>query len=403
MTTVPETPQATSEGKPSAINDGRHAARLGPARWFGEQVRVYGAEWWLTVAGGLLLISLILLMLLAPLLTPYAPDRTAGAGFIPPFGGRESLIYPIEAPLLEKAELVGKTVGVISNSSSHTQLNWQRTEIALVIFREESEMLDALQAGELDAVGLETKAAQELLPSYPNLAAAPDPLVRRFFLGTDNLGRDLWSRLVFGGRSVVLIALLAALVSLGVGVPIGLLSGFFGGRFDQLLSLVMDSIYSFPGLILAIALAAMLGPGVLNIAVAISVVYIPTYFRIVRGQVLAIKETLYVEAAKSLGASPREILAQYVFPNVIPSIVVVFSLNIADSILTEAGLSFLGLGLPPPTPDWGYDLSKGKDFLAAGIWWPITFPGFMITLVALGFALLGEGLGEILNPRLVET
>jgi peptide/nickel transport system permease protein len=186
-------------------------------------------------------------------------------------------------------------------------------------------------------------------------------------------------------------------------VPVGLLSGFFGGRFDQVLSLVMDSIYSFPGLILAIALAAMLGPGILNIAIAISVVYIPTYFRIIRGQVLAIKETLYVEAAKSLGARAREILALYVFPNVIPSIVVVFSLNIADSILTEAGLSFLGLGLPPPTPDWGYDLSRGKDFLAAGIWWPITFPGMMITLVALGFALLGEGLGEILNPRLVEN
>jgi peptide/nickel transport system permease protein len=398
-----DTPTESSGGKPPPINDGRDAARPGPARWFGEQARYYGAEWWLTVAGGVLLLSLALLMLLAPLLTPYDPTKMAGAGFIPPFGGQESLIYPLETPLLEKADLVGRTVGVISNSSSHTQLNWQRTEITLVTYYEESEMLDDLQAGLLDAVGLETELIVELLPSYSSLAAAPEPLVPRFFLGTDNLGRDMWSRIAFGGRSVVLIALLAALVSMGIGVPIGLLSGFFGGRFDQLLSLVMDSIYSFPGLILAIALAAMLGPGIFNIAIAISVVYIPTYFRIIRGQVLAIKESLYVEAATSLGASAREILMLYVLPNVIPSIVVVFSLNIADSILTEAGLSFLGLGLPPPTPDWGYDLSRGKDFLAAGIWWPITFPGVMITMVALGFALLGEGLGEILNPRLVET
>ena len=129
-----------------------------------------------------------------------------------------------------------------------------------------------------------------------------------------------------------------------------------GGIVDRVLSLVMDSIYSFPGLILAIAMAALLGPGVLNIAIAIAVIYIPVYFRLVRGKVLSIKEEVYVEAARSLGATATTILVLYVFPNVIPSIVVIFSVNVADSILTEAGLSFLGLGLPPPTPDWGFDL-----------------------------------------------
>ncbi len=164
----------------------------------------------------------------------------------------------------------------------------------------------------------------------------------------------------------------------------------------------MDSIYSFPGLLLAIAMATMLGPGIFNVAIAISVIYVPTFFRVVRGQVLSIKEELYVEAARSLGAKAVTILTRYIFPNVIPSVVVVFSLNIADAILTEAGLSFVGLGLPPDIPDWGYDLSKGHAFLVAGYWWMITFPGLMITLVAMGFSLLGEGLSEILNPRLVK-
>jgi peptide/nickel transport system permease protein len=143
--------------------------------------------------------------------------------------------------------------------------------------------------------------------------------------------------------------------------------------------------------------------GTLTTTVAIAVVYMPTFFRMVRGQVLAIKEQLYVEAARSLGARATTILFRYIFPNVIASIVVIFSVNIADAIITEAGLSFIGLGLPPPTPDWGYDISKGQQFLASGQWWMVTFPGLMIVLVAMGFSMFGEGLSEILNPRLTES
>ena len=199
------------------------------------------------------------------------------------------------------------------------------------------------------------------------------------------------------------MATLSAIFSSTIGISLGLVSGFISGPIDRVLTLIMDSLYAFPGLLLTIALAAMLGPGVLNVTIAISVIYIPTFFRIVRGQVLSIKEQLYIEAARSLGATSREIMARYIFPNVLPSVVVVFSLNIADAILTEAGLSFLGLGLPPDIPDWGFDISKGRQFLVAGHWWMITLPGFMITLVALGFSLLGEGLSEILNPRLVKN
>lgn len=223
-----------------------------------------------------------------------------------------------------------------------------------------------------------------------------------FLMGTDNLGRDVFSRVVHGARIVMIVAITATLFSAFVGIPLGLISGYFGGRLDKVLSLFMDSMYSFPGLILAIALAAMLGPGIINVSIAIAVIYIPTYFRVVRSHVLGVKQELYVEAAKTLGASDRTILSRYIFPNVIASIAVIFSLNIADAILTEAGLSFLGLGIAPPSPDWGLDLSKGKVFLPRGHWWLVTYPGMMISLVALGFTLLGEGLNEILNPRLKE-
>jgi peptide/nickel transport system permease protein len=221
-------------------------------------------------------------------------------------------------------------------------------------------------------------------------------------MGTDNLSRDVWARMVYGARTILGVAIAAALVSALIGIPLGLLSGFAGGLFDRILSLVMDSVYSFPGLILAIAFAAMLGPGVVNITMAVAVVYIPTYFRLVRGQTLSIKEEVYVEAARAIGARRGTILGRYVFPNVIATVVVVLSLNIADAILTEAALSYIGLGLPAGLPDWGMDLSMGKKFLPSGVWWMITFPGLMIMLLALGFTMLGEGLAEILNPRLLE-
>lgn len=234
------------------------------------------------------------------------------------------------------------------------------------------------------------------------LRLEPLPPNRTFIMGTNNLGFDVFSRILFGSRTVLLISIAASIFSAFFGIPIGLLSGYYGGKIDRTLSLIMDSIYSFPGLILAIAMAAMLGPGVMNISLAIAVIYVPTYFRIVRGQVLSVKEELYVEAARSIGAKPVTIMRKYVFPNVIASVVVIFSLNVADAILTEAGLSYLGLGLPPDLPDWGIDLSKGKVFVPSGMWWIVTFPGLMITMVALSFTMIGEGLNEILNPRLKE-
>ena len=183
-------------------------------------------------------------------------------------------------------------------------------------------------------------------------------------------------------------------------MPLGLVSAYSRRIVDCTISLVMDSIYAFPGLVLAIAIAAVLGRGVVNLSIAIAVVYIPTYFRVVRSQVLTIKELPYVEAVKAAGGSTFNILFRQILPNVIPSVAVVASINVADSVITEAGLTYLGLGVNAAVPDWGYDILYGKVQFFAGDWWAWVFPGLMIILLAGGFTFIGEGLSEVLSPRL---
>jgi peptide/nickel transport system permease protein len=155
-------------------------------------------------------------------------------------------------------------------------------------------------------------------------------------MGTDNLQRDVFSRIIFGARTILFVAILATIISSIVGITMGLISGYAGGAFDKVLSLIMDSVYAFPGLILAIALAAMLEPGIISITFAVAVIYIPTYFRLVRGQTLTIKEELYVEAARAIGAPGITILWKYIFPNVIATTAVVFTMNVGDAIMIEA-------------------------------------------------------------------
>ncbi|PNR94905.1 peptide/nickel transport system permease protein [Petrotoga olearia] len=228
------------------------------------------------------------------------------------------------------------------------------------------------------------------------------PPSSEFWFGTDNLGRDVFSRVVYGARIALTIAFVSVAIASAVGIPLGLLSGFVGGIFDRIMTIIMDAIYSFPGLILAIAIAAFLGPGIMNIAISIAVVYIPTYFRVIRNQVSSVKNELYVDGARAIGASNLSILGRYILPNVLPSVVVVLSMNLADAIMTEAGLSFLGLGIAPPTPDWGFDLSNGQRFILSGAWWALTFPGVAIMTVTLGFSMFSEGLNEMLNPTIRE-
>jgi peptide/nickel transport system permease protein len=248
-----------------------------------------------------------------------------------------------------------------------------------------------------------TITAPWLSPHNPieiNVGPILSPPTSGFPLGTNQLGEDMLSRVISGGAIMFEVSILSVIVCIVVGVPVGLFASFKGGFTDKVASLVMDSIYAFPGLVLAIAVAAMLGPGVVNMALSIAVVYVPSYFRIIRSQVLTIKQLPYVDAARMIGANTRTILLSYVLPNVIPSIVAVATINFADSILTAAGLTFVGLGLPVSTPDWGWDLTYGRRLLTSGAWWVIAFPGLMVVLLALGFTLLGEGLSELFNPRL---
>jgi len=237
-------------------------------------------------------------------------------------------------------------------------------------------------------------------PAQPNVGPLLSSPNAQFPFGTDDLGRDMLSRVISGGGIMLQVAILSVIVCVIIGVPLGLFSSYTGGAIDRFISLIMDSVYAFPGLILAIALTAVLGRGVINMAIAIAVVYVPSYFRIIRSQVLSIKETPYVEAANAAGAKKRTVLSRYILPNALPSIAVVATVNFADAILTAAGLTFIGMGVSVEIPDWGWDLTNGRNLLLSGAWWVITFPGLMIILLALGFTLMGEGLSELLNPRL---
>ncbi len=237
-------------------------------------------------------------------------------------------------------------------------------------------------------------------PSALSVGPADSPPSAEFPMGTNHLGQDILSRMIAGGPTMMEVAALSVAICFLIGVPLGLVAGYSRRMIDSPLSLLMDSLYAFPGLVLAIAIAAVLGRGVVNLSIAIAVVYIPTYFRVVRSQVLAMKELPFVEAVKVEGGGTLNLLFRQIFPNVLPSIAVIASINVADSVITEAGLTYLGLGVNVAAPDWGFDIYYGYQSFLAGAWWTMLFPGIMVILLAGGFTFIGEGLSEVLNPRL---
>lgn len=226
--------------------------------------------------------------------------------------------------------------------------------------------------------------------------------------GTTSIGFDVFTQAVWGTRIALTVVLVASAFSIVIAVPLGLFSGYLGGRLDRALLLVMDSLYAFPGLLLAIVVAALFKPTpelpFIGVSLAIAVVYVPQYYRVVRNQTVQVKAEPFVEAARALGAKPGHIVGKYVFHNVLPSIPVILTLNAADAILTLAGLGFLGYGLPPPTPEWGYNLAQaaGEVTFSPPLWWTSVFPGLFIVLLVTGVTLLGEGLNDLLNPVLKE-
>jgi peptide/nickel transport system permease protein len=223
--------------------------------------------------------------------------------------------------------------------------------------------------------------------------------------GTNVMQTDVLSRVIYGARTAIEVTVLSLILSLAVGLPLGLLSGFHGGKLDRMLLLVMDALLAFPSLLLAIVLAFLLGDklghGVVTAAVAISIVYVPQYFRVVRNHVISVREESYVEAARAIGAPPWTIIRRYVLQNVVQNVPVIMTLNAADAILTLAALGFLGYGIQPTeAAEWGYDINRAISDAGAGIWWTGVFPGFAIVLLVTGLSLLGEGLNDVINPVL---
>ncbi|MBW4464803.1 MAG: ABC transporter permease [Pegethrix bostrychoides GSE-TBD4-15B] len=218
------------------------------------------------------------------------------------------------------------------------------------------------------------------------------------WFGTSRQGYDVFSRTLFGTQAAIQVLLAATLLSVLVGVPLGLVSGYLGGRVDRLLLFLMDTIYTLPGLLLSVTLAFVVGRGIWNAAIALSIAYVPQYYRVVRNHTVSVKTELFVEAARSMGASTWRVLTKYLFFNVIQSVPVLFTLNAADAVLVLGGLGFLGLGLTAETPEWGRDLQQALDALPTGIWWTTLFPGLALTLLVVGLSLIGEGLNELINP-----
>ena len=218
-------------------------------------------------------------------------------------------------------------------------------------------------------------------------------------MGTDDLGRDVLSRIIYGARASLIAGVVATGIALLIGTALGIISGYALGMVDTVVSRVMDALLAFPGLILALAITAALGPSLVNAMIAIGIVGIPRFARLARAQVLAVREREYVEAVRALGASNARILLRHIAPNILTPVIIQTSLSVAFAILTEASLSFLGLGVQPPTPSWGFMLNQGRDYIAQAPWLAV-FPGIAIFLVVMAFNLLGDAIRDALDPRL---
>jgi len=235
-------------------------------------------------------------------------------------------------------------------------------------------------------------------PAYMDVAGRLAAPGRAHWFGTDDVGRDVWSRVVYGARLSLLVGVAVVVLSFVVGVVCGTVAGFYR-RLDNVVMRVMDGLMAFPAIVLAIALMAALGPSVLNVIVAIAVVYSPRVARVVRGSVLVIRETSYVEAARALGASDVTLITRHVLPNCLSPVIVQGSFVFAAAVLTEAALSFLGVGVPPYVPSWGVILAEGRLYIQQAPWL-VLYPGVAIMLTIFGLNLFGDGLRDLLDPKI---
>lgn len=224
------------------------------------------------------------------------------------------------------------------------------------------------------------------------------PPSRKHFMGTDELGRDIFSRVVYGTRQTLQAGVTIVSIALVIGTLLGAIAGFWGGITEMLIMRTVDVFMAFPYLVLALAVAAALGPSLIHAVIALSVAWWPWYTRLVRGQILSVKENVYVEAEKAVGTSSLRILFRHILPNCMSPVVVLATLDMGMAIIMAAGLSFIGVGAQPPSPEWGAMLSTGRNYLTTAWWYP-TFPGIALSLAVLGFNLLGDSFRDLLDPR----
>jgi len=246
--------------------------------------------------------------------------------------------------------------------------------------------------------------AEQIAPYEPDEINPPQRLKapsREHLCGTDTAGRDIFSRIVHGSRISIRIGTVVVTLAMVFGSLVGIFSGYMGGKVDEVIMRITDIFFSVPYLILAMAIAAALGPNLTNTMIALAIVWWPVYTRLTRGQALLIREATYIEAARGLGAGHGRILLRHVLPNSLAPVIVQASLDFGHAVMFAAALSFIGLGAQPPTPEWGAMISMGRHYLRDSWWYP-TFPGLAILITVLGFNLLGDGLRDILDPKLQE-
>lgn len=280
-----------------------------------------------------------------------------------------------------------------SSLRSTVRLTWSR------LLRRKTAIVGLVLVGCLLTVAVLADRLAPYSPYAVDVHASLSRPSKAHLLGTDLLGRDLLSRLVYGSRISLYVGFISILLALLLGVPLGLLTGFYGGKFDLLAMRLMDVILAFPFYLQAIVMMVILGPSTTNVILALAIERIPIFARLVRGSVLSVREHPYIEATQALALSPVRILFRHVLPNCLAPIIVTSTLAIANAIIVEATLSFLGLGTQPPTASWGWDLKQNLTFLEMNAWITV-FPGLSIFLTVLGFNLLGDGLRDALDPRL---
>ena len=237
-------------------------------------------------------------------------------------------------------------------------------------------------------------------PTAVNMQERLQPPSGTHWFGTDNIGRDIFSRVIFGARITLTAGIMVVVMALSVGTLLGAIAGYFGGITNDIIMRITDIFLSFPSLVLAILIAATLGPGLYNAMIALLVSWWPWYTRLTQGQVLSVRQNYYVESAIAVGCSSPRVIFKHILPNCLSAIIVQATMDFGYAVLATASLSFIGLGVRPPTPEWGIMINEGRMYVLSGQWWMIFFPGIFLALTVLGFLLLGDRLNEILNPRL---